>query len=77
MRGGDYPDAVMQVLGSKKINSAGSDKRYRLLISDGKNSISFAVLTTQIDGGAVSNFSVIKLVKFITSPINNSTKGDA
>ncbi|KAG5891263.1 hypothetical protein JTB14_019670 [Gonioctena quinquepunctata] len=82
MKGGDYPNPIMQVLGSKKINSGAADKeRYRILLSDGKNTISFAMLTTPIKDkpgtSGIENFSVIKISKFITSIINNSGKGDA
>lgn len=79
MRGGEYPDAIMQVLGSKKINSGNSEKeRYRILLSDGKHTISFAMLTTQTnDGSGVpETFSVISIDKFITSVINNTGKGE-
>ncbi|KAJ8953979.1 hypothetical protein NQ314_007172 [Rhamnusium bicolor] len=81
MKGGDVHQPVMQVLGSKKINSGSSDKeRYRILLSDGKNSISFAMLTTQINDkvgcGGISTFSVIKIDRYITSVINNTGKGD-
>lgn len=79
MRGGDYPSPVMQVLGSKKINSGTPDKeRYRILLSDGKHTISFAMLTTSSGDstGGPANFSVIRIDKFITSVINNSGKGD-
>lgn len=80
MRGGDYPSPVMQVLGSKKINSGNPDKeRYRILLSDGRHTISFAMLTTQSNdsSGSLENFSVIRIDKFITSVINNAGKGDA
>lgn len=79
MRGGDYPSPVVQVLGSKKINSGNPDKeRYRILLSDGKHTISFAMLTTQSNdtSGCPETFSVIRIDKFITSVINNAGKGD-
>lgn len=79
MNGGQYENAVLQVLGSKKIVSAtpGDKERYRLLLSDGKNLISSAMLSTQmitkISGtGEIPMFTVIKLNKHITSVINNA-----
>lgn len=79
MRGGDYPSPVMQVLSSKKINSGNPDKeRYRILLSDGQHTITFAMLTTQtsVGAGVPEDFSVIRIEKFITSIINNTGKGD-
>lgn len=78
MRGGDYSSPVMQILGSKKITSSTPDKeRYRILLSDGRHTISFAMLTTQTGvGQCPENFSVIRIDKFITSVINNAGKGD-
>lgn len=81
MKGGNYNEPIMQVLGSKKINSGSADKdRYRILLSDGKNSISFAMLTTQINnpmiGDGIPQFSVIKIERYITSVVNHSGKGD-
>ncbi|CAH1992742.1 unnamed protein product [Acanthoscelides obtectus] len=77
MKGGNYPTPIMQVLGSKKINSGSADKeRFRILLSDGKHTISFAMLTTQVSGGELETYSVIRIDKYITSLINNSGKGD-
>ncbi|KAB0796289.1 hypothetical protein PPYR_10350 [Photinus pyralis] len=80
MSGGKVEDAIMQVLGTKRIASgSSSDKeRYRLLLSDGKYLISFAMLTTQnndkIVNGELSDNSIIKIKKYITSVINNVGK---
>ncbi|KAJ8958164.1 hypothetical protein NQ318_006103 [Aromia moschata] len=81
MKGGEYTAPIMQVLGIKKINSGSADKeRYRMLLSDGKNTISFAMLTTQlkdaVGSGGIPIFTIIKINRFITSVINNSGKGD-
>ncbi|KAF5306707.1 hypothetical protein FQR65_LT07262 [Abscondita terminalis] len=81
MKGGEIENPIMQVLGSKRIASGSSDKeRYRLLLSDGKHLISFAMLTTQINDkitkGELSDNSVIKLNRYITSVINNTGKGN-
>lgn len=49
MTGGQVSSPVMQVLSSKQVNCNQADKvRYRLLLSDGKHTISFAMLTTQV-----------------------------
>lgn len=81
MKGGQLNDVIMQVLGSKRISPSSSDKeRYRLLLSDGKFVISFAMFTTQVGDHAVSSeiptFSVIKIKRYITSVINNTGKSD-
>nr|XP_023024582.1 replication protein A 70 kDa DNA-binding subunit-like [Leptinotarsa decemlineata] len=80
MREGEFPTPIMQVLGSKKITSGtGNKERFRMLLSDGKNSINFAMLTTQINdkvsSSGLETFTVIKIDKYITSLINNSGKG--
>ena len=77
MKGGQIENAVMQVLGSKRIESGSSDKeRYRLLLSDGKYVFSFAMLTTQINDqvvkGELSDNSIIKIKNYVTSVINNT-----
>lgn len=80
MTGGQIVDPVMQVLGSKKIIGNAEKERYRLLVSDGKYQISFAMIATQINdkitSGELSVNSIIKVKKYITSMINNSGKGD-
>lgn len=80
MTGGQIADPVMQVLGSKKIIGNAEKERYRLLVSDGKYQISFAMIATQINdkitSGELSINSIIKVKKYITSMINNGGKGD-
>ncbi|XP_025836145.1 replication protein A 70 kDa DNA-binding subunit-like [Agrilus planipennis] len=81
MKGGTFENPIMQILGSKKIASGSSDKeRYRLLLSDGKYLISFAMLSTHINelivAGELKCNSIIKIKKHITSVINNSGRGD-
>lgn len=70
----------MQVLGTKEIKGHQDKQRFRLLVSDGKNQISFAMLATQLNekviSGELSNFTVIKIKKFITSMIKNSGQND-
>lgn len=79
MKGADVEAPVVQVLGCKKINSGGGDKnRYRILVSDGKHSISFAMLTISPNNPAIKDdngiemFSVIRIDKYITSVLNNT-----
>ncbi|KPI94468.1 Replication protein A 70 kDa DNA-binding subunit [Papilio xuthus] len=49
MNGGHYDKPVMQILGNKKIQGSGANERFRLLVSDGKHSLSFAMLATQLN----------------------------
>lgn len=78
MHGAEVKDPVMQILGSKRVTSHQGDKeRYRLLLSDGKHFISYAMLSVQVHdavGGStqIPDNSVIKLKRYITSVINNS-----
>lgn len=79
MQGGDYEQPVMQVLGIKKVVTGGTDKqRHRILLSDGRHSVSFAMLTTQLleKVGPVTPMTVVRVQRFITSVVNNSGKGD-
>lgn len=81
MRGGNIQDPIMQILGSKRIASACTDKeRFRLLLSDGTNLISYAMLTThindQVANGEIMDNTIIKVKKYITSVINNAGKGN-
>ncbi|XP_031346155.1 replication protein A 70 kDa DNA-binding subunit-like isoform X2 [Photinus pyralis] len=76
MKGVPIEDAILQVLGSKRIPSSSSDKqRFRLLLSDGKYFISFAILATQIDDAGVSGepsqYSIVKIKKCIITMISN------
>lgn len=80
MSGGQVEKPVMQVLSSKQVNSSQPDKvRYRLLLSDGIYTISFAMVTIQIseqsDSGGIPDYSIIKINNFITSVINNTGRG--
>lgn len=76
MRGGNYDKPIMQVLGSKKIQGSGASERFRLLVSDGKHSHSFAMLGTQLNEklitGELSDFSVIRIDKYITSVLKST-----
>lgn len=77
MAGGTVDEPVMQILGSKMMSVADQDKeRFRILISDGRHQISFAMLATQLNdkifSGELSNNSVIKVKKYITSMLKNT-----
>lgn len=65
----------MQILESKLVCGKGSSssERYRLHLSDGKHSISFALLSSSELSGPLEDFSVIKLKKYLISDL----KGDA
>ncbi|XP_018574321.1 replication protein A 70 kDa DNA-binding subunit [Anoplophora glabripennis] len=79
MRGGDYHQPVLQILGIKRVTSGSADKqRHRIMVSDGKHSVSFAMLTTQIieQAGPITPLTVIKVERFITSMVNNSGRED-
>lgn len=82
MSGGNIENPIMQVLGSKKMaaGKAGDKERYRILLSDGKYLISFAMLSTQINNkvgnGEIPVYSIIKIKKYVTSIINNTGNKD-
>ncbi|CAB3221836.1 unnamed protein product [Arctia plantaginis] len=80
MNGGVYDKPVMQVLGSKKIQGSGANERFRLLVSDGKHSHSFAMLATQLNdkliSGELSDYSVVQIDRFVTSVLKNTGKGE-
>ncbi|KAF2878996.1 hypothetical protein ILUMI_27178 [Ignelater luminosus] len=81
MKGDQVDDPIMQVLGSKRIASASTDKeRFRLLLSDGKYLVSYAMLTTQINdkiaNGELADNTIIRVKRYITSVINNGGKSN-
>lgn len=80
MTGGHYDKPVMQVLGSKKIQGSGANERFRLLVSDGKHSHSFAMLATQLNDklitGELSDYSVVQIDRFVTSLLKDTGKGE-
>lgn len=79
MNNEDVKDPVMQVLGVRKITAAGANERYRLLISDGHNLNSFAMLATQLNNmvssGQLTEFSILKIKRHIISNLTDRTKG--
>lgn len=80
MNGGHYDNPVMQVLGTKKIQGSGANERFRLLVSDGNYSHSFAMLATQLNDkvitGELSDYSIIKIDRFVTSVLKTNEKGE-
>lgn len=79
MNNEDVKDPIMQVLGVRKITAAGANERYRLLISDGHNLNSFAMLATQLNGmvssGEINEFAILKIKRHIISSLTDRSKG--
>ncbi|XP_025413456.1 replication protein A 70 kDa DNA-binding subunit isoform X1 [Sipha flava] len=75
----EVKDPVMQVLGVRKITAAGANERYRLLISDGHNLNSFAMLATQLNhmvsSGELTEFAILKIKRHIISNLTDRNKG--
>nr|XP_029715959.1 replication protein A 70 kDa DNA-binding subunit [Aedes albopictus] len=81
MRGTELEKPVVQILGSKRIAGGGEQsERYRLLISDGQNLYSFAMLATQLNElhhkGELAEYTVIRIDRYITSVVNRNEKGE-
>lgn len=80
MTGGQVDTPIMQILGSKKISGAGDNERYRLLVSDGVHVNSFAMLATQLNekirNGDLSDNTIVRIKRYITSVVPNSGKGE-
>ncbi|XP_022161506.1 replication protein A 70 kDa DNA-binding subunit [Myzus persicae] len=79
MNNEDVKDPILQVLGVRKITAAGANERYRLLISDGHNLNSFAMLATQLNGmvssGEINEFAILKIKRHIISSLTDRSKG--
>lgn len=81
MRGTELEKPVVQILGSKRIAGGGEQsERYRLLISDGQNLYSFAMLATQLNelhqNGQLAEYTVIRIDRYITSVVNRNERGE-
>jgi len=68
---------TVQIIGVRKMNQKGPQERYRLIISDGVNSINFAMLGTQLNpkvecGDLVEN-AIVQLNHCIMSKIKDKT----
>lgn len=76
MGGQEVANPVMQILGTKKI-PGGSTERYRVLISDGVNINSFAMLATQLNDlitdGSLPEFTIVQIKRYIVSGVNSNS----
>lgn len=65
---------VLQVLGIKRIPGNEGSVRYRLLVSDGKYLISYAMLATQLnsyaDENKLTDNTIIRIDKHIVSVVS-------
>lgn len=73
-------ELILQVLGTKKINSGGGNDRYRLLLSDGRFLQSFSMLSTQqnelVTNGDLTEFTIIRVKQHVTSKVNKNGDKD-
>lgn len=81
MCGNELDQPVVQILGSKRIAGGGDQsERFRLLISDGVNMYSFAMLATQLNDlhqkGQLAEYTVIRINRYITSIVNRGERGE-
>ncbi|XP_021943211.1 replication protein A 70 kDa DNA-binding subunit isoform X2 [Folsomia candida] len=74
MRGEELDKPIFQILGFKKIAGQGGSDRYRLNISDGTHSHTFAMLATQLNhmipDGQLDNFCVIRADKIVSNAVS-------
>lgn len=81
MLGEQVENPVVQILGCKKIpGSEGAADRYRLLVSDGKYMITFAMLAAQLNNVVASDKlptnTIIVIRRYITSNIQTNNKSE-
>lgn len=78
MRGAKIEEPIMQLLGCKKIPSHSEKDRYRMILSDGHNLMSYAMLHTHMHslGPEITKHSIVQLKKYVTSVINNSSSAE-
>ena len=77
MEGQEVNNPVVQILGSRKISGdAQGNDRFRLLVSDGLQLHSFAMLSTQLNSmytsGQLKDLSIIQLDRYMTSILNKN-----
>ncbi|ODN02275.1 Replication protein A 70 kDa DNA-binding subunit [Orchesella cincta] len=74
MKGGEVDKPVFQILGFKKIAGQGGNDRFRLNISDGLHSHTFAMLATQLNHmipeGELDNNCIIRAEKLISNAVS-------
>lgn len=72
----EVSNPVMQILGTKSI-PGGSTQRYRVLISDGVNINSFAMLATQLNdlitNGNLCEFTIVQIKRYIVSEVTTNS----
>ncbi|MPC12910.1 Replication protein A DNA-binding subunit [Portunus trituberculatus] len=77
VNGGHPEKPVVQILTMKRIPS-GSQERWRLLLSDGKWSSSFAMLATQlnpkVDSGDITNNCIIRMDRYVCNTVQENKK---
>ncbi|GFY04709.1 replication protein A 70 kDa DNA-binding subunit [Trichonephila clavipes] len=77
LNGEDVANAVLQILGCKKIPGAGND-RYRLLISDGVTGCPFAMLGTQLNhmvaNEELEKFTIVRVDKCVCNQVQADRK---
>ncbi|XP_063873516.1 replication protein A 70 kDa DNA-binding subunit-like isoform X2 [Scylla paramamosain] len=75
--GGHPEKPVVQILTMKRIPNS-SQERWRLLLSDGKWSNSFAMLATQlnpkVDSGDITNNSIIRMDRYVCNTVQENKK---
>lgn len=81
MNGKEIVSPVFQVLGTRRIaGEAASSDRYRLLVSDGLQLHSFAMLATQLNSlytsGELQDLSIIQVDQYKTSILNKNEAGE-
>ncbi|XP_047474800.1 replication protein A 70 kDa DNA-binding subunit-like isoform X1 [Penaeus chinensis] len=75
---GAHPeDPIVQILSMKRMPN-GAQERFRILLSDGKWSSSFAMLATQLNSkvasGEIANNCVIKMNRYVCNTVQNNKK---
>ncbi|KAL3286539.1 hypothetical protein HHI36_001044 [Cryptolaemus montrouzieri] len=76
MEGAELATPVLQILAIKKIVSGNANKdRYRLIVSDGRHSVSHAMLASQNNEQVLQagEHTIVKVTRYITSLFNNSS----
>lgn len=59
-------EPILQILAIKNFDFNGSNDRFRLILSDGKNLLSFAMLAPQLNDMAkeLSDFAIIRIKEY-------------
>lgn len=69
-------ESIMQVLSFQMISS-GDNEKYRLHLSDGQNSYSFVMLSSQLNDmvitGILSKFAIVWITEYTISKLTNSS----